>query len=95
MSTILGRGGRSKLRILFLGTESLYSRRALEQLLEGECCLCGILIAGRVQPRQNAQPAFPELPVRCPPSVQWLVNPAYNPDDDQIWVFSVRWRLTL
>ena len=70
----MGRGGRSKLRILFLGTESLYSRRALEQLLEGECCLCGILIAGRAQPRQNAQPAFPELPVGCPPSVQWLAE---------------------
>ncbi len=29
------------------------------------------------------------------PSVQWLKNPAFNPDDDEIWVFGLRWRLTL
>ena len=29
------------------------------------------------------------------PSVQWLVDPALNPDEDQIWVFGLRARLTL
>jgi methionyl-tRNA formyltransferase len=70
----LGHGGRSKLRILFLGTESLFSQRALEQLLEGGCQLCGTLIAGPAQSVRGAPPAFPELPVARPPSVQRLAE---------------------
>jgi porin len=29
------------------------------------------------------------------PSVQMLANPSLNPDEDQIWVFSLRARLAL
>jgi carbohydrate-selective porin OprB len=29
------------------------------------------------------------------PSVQWLVDPAQNPEEDQVWVFGLRARLTL
>jgi porin len=29
------------------------------------------------------------------PSVQWLVDPALNPEEDSLWVFGLRMRLTL
>ena len=32
---------------------------------------------------------------RVTPSVQLLFDPALNPDEDQIWVFGLRARLTL
>ena len=29
------------------------------------------------------------------PDIQWIINPALNPDEDQIWVFGIRGRLSL
>jgi len=29
------------------------------------------------------------------PSLQWLVDPALNPEEDQVWVLGLRARLTL
>lgn len=29
------------------------------------------------------------------PSVQWLVDPAQNPEEDQVWVLGLRARVTL
>jgi porin len=29
------------------------------------------------------------------PSVQWLVDPALNPDEDNIWIFGLRVRVNL
>ena len=29
------------------------------------------------------------------PSLQWIIDPALNPDEDDLWIFSLRVRLTL